>query len=373
MRFLPQPRPLVRLVRHPDLRDQRQGHVRQCLPGREGLAVFRRVQARQHAGIGARRRLLQAHDARLPGVVAPGIGVVRPELPAPLLRRARRHAQQLLAHRDLGIVATRLPLPGLQEPRNLPLHAGAVEAFVLDPRHVEDAFADHPQLPQLRQHLLQHRLGYPVHASQQPLFPLEQGERPLLPSQVGNRRRQARRYQRRGFPQPPAPGAVRMRQAFLQRRLLKLFEAVNVRPALAVVAPPVHPVGRHHVHQHLYRRPRYQAAKQVLQHRRHLFHRSVGNGPDVARLHFPHAAQGGVTRVVGFLQQNHAVFRVADARAVRQQQGKRRMVGAGDLADAVHPRASLALRRCSHSSPHFPGSSAMGAGAGSLSSSTRSP
>ena len=95
--------------------------------------------------------------------------------------------------------------------------------------------------------------------------------------------------------------------------------------------------------------------------------------PDVARLHFPHAAQGGIARVVGFLQQDHAVFRVADSRAVRQQQSKRRMVGAGNLTDAVHPRASLARKRYSHPSPHFPGSRAMGAGAGNLSLSTRSP
>ena len=144
-------------------------------------------------------------------------------------------------------------------------------------------------------------------------------------------------------------------------------------PPLAVLAPFIYPVGRRHVHEHLDRRPGLQAAEQVLQHRRHLLDRFIGNRPDVARLYFPHAPDGRVTRVVGLLQQNHAVLRVADNRAVRQQRRERRMIGAGNLADAVHPVANFAFERCSHRFPHFPRGSAMGAGAGNLSLSTRSP
>ena len=70
---------LIRLVGDADLRHQGQGHVGQRLPGREGFGVRRRVQAGEDAGEGARRRLLQGHDARLPGVLAGGVGVVRSE------------------------------------------------------------------------------------------------------------------------------------------------------------------------------------------------------------------------------------------------------------------------------------------------------
>ena len=166
---------LIRLVGDADLGDQGQGHVGQRLPRREGFGIGRRVQAGEDAGEGARRRLLQGHDARLPGVLAARVGLVGSERPGALHGGARRYAEQLLAHRHLGVVAARLALPGLQEAGYLPVHARAVEALVPHPGHVEDAFAQHPQFREFLQDLRQDRLGQAVHVPQQRPLRTEQG------------------------------------------------------------------------------------------------------------------------------------------------------------------------------------------------------
>ena len=292
--LLPEHRALVLLVRHAHLRDQRQRRVRQRLPGRERLGVARRVQARQHPRVGARRRLLQRHDPRLPFPLALGRRFVRAEDPRPLARRPRRHAQHLLAHRQLVVVAPGVALPRLQQAGDFPLDAGAVQPLVTHARHVQDALAQHAQFFELLGHPRQHRFRHPVQVAQQLVLGAKQRQAPLPSPQVGDRRRQPRRHQRRRVAQPPAPGAVGVRHALFHVRFLELVEAVQVRRVLAEVRPPLHPVGRRHVHDHLDRRPRNQAAEQALEHHRHLLHRGVRDRPHVARPHLPHAAQAGV-------------------------------------------------------------------------------
>ena len=168
-------------------------------------------------------------------------------------------------------------------------------------------------------------------APQQGLFALEQGQGALLAPQVGHRRRQPGGHQRRGIAQAPAFGAVGVRQALADGGFLELVERIDVRRVLAEVRPARHVVGGRHVHEDLDCGAGQQAAKEALEDDGHLRHRLVGDGADVARLHAPRAAQGGVPRVARFLEQDDAVFRVANHRTVRQQQGERAMVGAGDV------------------------------------------
>ena len=200
-----------------------------------------------------------------------------------------------------------------------------------DARQVEDAFAQDPQFAELGHDLREHRFGQTVHAPQQVLLSLEQRQGALLAPQVGHRRRQPGGHQRRGVAQAPALGAVGVRQALADGRFLELVEAVQVRRVLAEVRPARHRVGGRHVHEYLDGGAGQQAAKEALEDRRHLADGFVGDGADVARLHAPRTAEGGVSRVVGLLQENHPVVGVADHRAVRQQGGEGAMVGAGDV------------------------------------------
>ena len=133
-----------------------------------------------------------------------------------------RHAEELLAHGQLVVVDPRLPLPGLKQPRCLPVDAGAVQALVTDACHVEDALAQDTQVFKLFDHPRKHRFGQAVQLPEQGPLPSKQGECPLLAPGVGNGSRQSRRHERRRLPEPPALGAVGVRQSFFEAGLLKL-------------------------------------------------------------------------------------------------------------------------------------------------------
>ena len=220
----------------------------------------------------------------------------------------------------------RLPLPRLQEPGHLAVDSRAVESPVPDPGQVEDALAQDAQVFQLLDHACQHRFGQTVHLPEQAGPGTEQGQAALPPSEVRHRRRQPGGHQRRGLPQAPPFSAVRVGQAFLQAGLLELVQAVEVGGALAEVGPFLHPVGGRHVHEHLDGGAGRQTAEEALQDDAHLLDGGVGGGADVAGLDLPDAAQGGVPGIAGLLEQDDAVFGVADHRAVRQQRGERPLV-----------------------------------------------
>ena len=214
--LLPEHRPLVFLVGDADLRYQSERGVGDRLPRREGLGAFRRVQAGEHAGIGARRRLLEGHHPRFPHFVAGRRDLVGAEDPGPVVGGFRRHAEHLLAHGQLVVVDPRLSLPGLQQPRDLTVDTDAIQTLMADTRHVQDALAQHPELFQLLCHARKHRLGQSVQIPEQALLPSEKGKSPLLPPRVRDRRRQPGRHERRGLPETPAFRAVGVRQAFLE-------------------------------------------------------------------------------------------------------------------------------------------------------------